>query len=107
MIRKVKARLQRNPRRRGNQMAKELKISQRSIQRIFQNELKIKPYKFQKTHDLTPKQAVVDLEHSKKTDKARVNKEWLINHIPHFISSIQWLSNSPDANPMDYSIWAR
>ena len=38
--------------------------------------------------------------------KARVNQEWLKNHVPHFISSTQWLSNSPDANPMDFSIWA-
>ena len=45
MVRKVKARLERNPRCSGNQMAKELKISQRSIRRIFQNELKVKPYK--------------------------------------------------------------
>ena len=34
--------------------------------------------------------------------KARVNREWLKNHVPHFISSTQWLFNSPapDANPM-------
>ena len=222
MVRKVKARLKRNPRRSGNQMAKELKISQRSIRRIFQNELKVKPYKFQKAHDLTPKQKKVRLERAKEllrlhergefpnivfsdeknfpieqfinsqndrvyltertyenlslrtatrsnfpsqvmvwaavtadgrgpivfiepgvkvnatyyrenvleaalkpwarkhfgrtpwtfqqdsapSHKARVNQKWLKNHVPHFISSTQWLSNSPDANPMDYSIWA-
>ncbi|XP_037954626.1 uncharacterized protein LOC119684620 isoform X1 [Teleopsis dalmanni] len=42
IVRKVKARLKRNPLRSGNQMAKELKISQRSIRRILQNELKKK-----------------------------------------------------------------
>lgn len=62
MVRKVKARLERNPRRSGRQMAKELKISQGSIRHILQNELKVKPYKFQKAHDLTPKQKKVRLE---------------------------------------------
>lgn len=56
MVRKVKASLEQNPRRSGNQMAKELKISQRSNRRILQNELKVKPYKFQKAHNLTPMQ---------------------------------------------------
>lgn len=55
MVRKVKMRLERNPRRSGRQMAKELKISQDSIRRILKNELKVKPYKFQKAYDLTPK----------------------------------------------------
>ena len=35
MVRKVKARLERNPRRSGRKMAKELKISQNSIRRIL------------------------------------------------------------------------
>ena len=43
MVQKVKARLDRNPRRSGNQMAKELKISQSSMQRLLKNELKVKP----------------------------------------------------------------
>lgn len=37
--------------------------------------------------------------------KARVNQEWLRNNVPHFISSSEWLSNSPDANPLDFSVW--
>lgn len=222
MVRKVKKRLERNPRRSGRQMAKELNISQDSIRRILKNELHVKPYKFQKAHDLTPKQKKVRLDRAKEllrldergefpnivfsdeknfpieqfvnsqndrvyltertyenlsqrlvtrskfpsqvmvwaavtadgrsplvfiepgvkvnaiyyrekvleaalepwarkhfgrrpwtfqqdsapSHKARVNQEWLKNHVPHFISSSQWLSNSPDANPMDFSIWA-
>lgn len=222
MIRKVKARLERNPRRSGNQMAKELKISQSSMQRLLKNELKVKPYKFQKGHNLTPQQKKVRLERAKEllhlhecgefpnivfsdeknfpieqfinsqndrvyltertyenlslrmatrsnfpsqvmvwaavtadgrspvvfiepgvkvnatyyrenilegalepwarkhfgrkewtfqqdsapSHKARINQEWLKNHVPRFISSTQWLSNSPDANPMDFSIWS-
>ena len=222
MVRKVKARLERNPRRSGRKMAKELKISQDSIRRILKNELKVKAYKFQKAHDLSPQQKKVRCERAKEllrlhergefpnivfsdeknfpieqfintqndrvyltersyenlslrmatrsnfpsqvmvwaavtadgrspivfiepgvkvnatyyrenvleaalepwtrkhfgrrpwtfqqdsapSHKARVNQEWLKNHVPHFISSTQWLSNSPDANPMDYSIWS-
>ncbi|XP_043063137.1 uncharacterized protein LOC122319623 [Drosophila yakuba] len=28
------------------------------------------------------------------------------NNVPNFIMTTQWLSNSPNANPMDYSLWA-
>lgn len=220
MVQKVK-RLERNPRRSANQMAKELKISGRSIRHILKNDLKVKPYKIQKARDLIPKQQQVRLERAKEllrlaergqfpnivfsdeifftvdqfvyskndrvylTDrsyenlshrlatrrqqppqvmvwaavtadgrspivfidpgfkvnaqyyrenilevalkpwadkhfdyrpwtfqqdsapshKARVNQEWLKNNVPNFITSTQWLSNSPDANPMDYSLW--
>lgn len=222
MVQKVKKRIQRNPRQSANQMAKELKISDRSVRRILKNDLMLKPYKIQKAHDLTPKQKQVRLKRAKEllrlaesgqfpnivfsdekifqieqfvnsqndrvylTDrsyenlshrlatrrqhppqimvwasvtadgrspivfiepgvkvnakyyqesilevglkpwankhfggrpwtfqqdsapshKARVNQEWLKNNVPNFITSTQWLSNSPDANPMDYSIWA-
>lgn len=222
MVRKVKKRIEQNPRRSANQMAKELKISRTSIRRILQNELKVKPYKFQKAHDLTQKQKKVRLERAKEllhlaesgeipnivfsdeknfpieqfvnsqndrvyltertyenlshrlatrkqhppqvmvwaavtadgrspivfiepgvkvdatyyremvleaalkpwaqkhfgrrpwtfqqdsapSHKARVNQEWLKNNDFRFISSTQWLSNSPDANPMDFSIWS-
>ena len=66
MVSKVKKRLERNLRRSGNQIAKELKISQRSIRRILENELHVKPYKLQKAHDLTPQQKNVRLERAKE-----------------------------------------
>ena len=66
MVRKVKKRIERNPRRSGRKMAAELKISARSVQRILQNELKLKPLKFQKAHDLTPQQKKVRVERAKK-----------------------------------------
>ncbi|XP_033228815.1 uncharacterized protein LOC117180425 [Belonocnema kinseyi] len=66
MVQKVRKRLERNPRRKANQMAKELKISNHSIRRILKNDLKIKPYKIQKAHDLTPKQQQVRLERAKE-----------------------------------------
>ncbi|KAF2897019.1 hypothetical protein ILUMI_09157 [Ignelater luminosus] len=66
MVRKVKKRLEQNPRRSGNQMAKELNISQSSIRRILQNELQVKAYKKQKAHDLTPNQKKVRFERAKE-----------------------------------------
>ena len=42
---------------------------------------------------------------SAPSHKARVNQEWLKNNVPHFISSTEWLANSPDANPLDFSVW--
>ncbi|XP_033220925.1 uncharacterized protein LOC117175325 [Belonocnema kinseyi] len=66
MVQKVKKRLERNPRQSANQMAKELQISKCSIRRILKNNLKVKPYKIQKVHDLTPKQQQVRLERAKE-----------------------------------------
>lgn len=42
---------------------------------------------------------------SAPSHKARVNQEWLKNNVPNFIRTTQWLSNSSDANPLDFSIW--
>lgn len=43
---------------------------------------------------------------SAPSHKAKVNQEWLKNNVPIFISHTEWLSNSPDANPMDYCLWS-
>ena len=56
MIRKVQKRIERNPRRSGRKMARELNISQRSMQRMLKDELGLKPLKFQKAQDLNDKQ---------------------------------------------------
>lgn len=65
MVRKVKAQIARNPRRSSNQIAKKLKISDRSVRRILKDKLKLKPYKIQKIHELAPKQMKVRLERAK------------------------------------------
>lgn len=54
MIRKVKKRIERNPRRSGSQMARELNISLERMQHILKNKLKVKPYKMVKGQELTP-----------------------------------------------------
>lgn len=221
MIRKVEKRIQRNPRRSGRKMARELNISRERMQHILKNELGLKPLKFQKGQDLTPAQKKVRLERAKEllrlaesgelpnlvfsdespfvieqyvnkqndriylparstenlnlrmatrkqappmvmvwaavtadgrsplvfidrgvkinaqnyrenilegalkpwankhfgrrpwtfqqdsapSHKARVNQEWLQKNVPRFISSSQWPPNSPDANPLDFSVW--
>lgn len=53
MVRKVKQILQRNPCQSATQMAKELNISSRSIQRILKDDLHVKPYKKEELQDLT------------------------------------------------------
>lgn len=66
MVRKVKKRLERNPRRSARKMASELNISRCSVQRILKNELKTKPLKFQKVQDLTDAQKKVRLTRAKE-----------------------------------------
>ena len=38
--------------------------------------------------------------------KANETQEWLSEECPDFISRDKWPSNSPDLNPMDYSVWS-
>lgn len=66
MVRKVKKRLDRNPRRSGRKMARELNISQYSIRQILKNELGVKPLKFQKVQELTPQQKENRLKRAKE-----------------------------------------
>ncbi|WKX93102.1 hypothetical protein Q1695_010826 [Nippostrongylus brasiliensis] len=33
-------------------------------------------------------------------------QKWLADNFPDFISAKEWPPNSPDLNPMDYSIWS-
>jgi transposase len=65
MIRKVKARISRNPRRSGRKLARDLHVSHKSIQQILKIDLQLKPYKIQKVQDLTPAQKAVRLERCK------------------------------------------
>lgn len=65
MVQKEERWLERNARRSANQIAKELKISDRSVCRILKNELKIKLHKVQKAHDLSLKQQQSDLKEQK------------------------------------------
>lgn len=66
VIRSVKARIERNPRRSGRKMASELNISRERVQHILKNELGLKALKFQKVHDLTPGQKKVRVERAKE-----------------------------------------
>ncbi|CAK9817980.1 hypothetical protein ANTPLA_LOCUS9580 [Anthophora plagiata] len=59
MVRKVKKRIEQNPKRSVNKMAKELNVSRWSIRQILKNELLLKPYKIQKVHELNAAQMKV------------------------------------------------
>lgn len=37
---------------------------------------------------------------------AKMTQAWCQSHFPDFITSKEWPSNSPDLNPLDYSIWS-
>ena len=56
MVRKVKKRLDRNPRRSDRKMACELNISQYAIRQILKKELGVKPLEIQKVQHLTAAQ---------------------------------------------------
>lgn len=56
MVNKVKKQIQRNPRQSARKMAIALKVSDRSIRRILETELQLKPIKIQKVQELTPAQ---------------------------------------------------
>ena len=66
MICKVKARFDRNPRRSGRKIARELNISRERMQHILKNELRLKPLKFQKVQELPDGQKKVRLERAKE-----------------------------------------
>ena len=52
MIRKVKTRFDRNPRRIGRKIARELNVTREQMQQIFKNLLELKPLKFQIEQEL-------------------------------------------------------
>ena len=66
MVRKVKKRLDRNPRRSGRKMARQLNISQYTNRQILKNELGVKAFKIQKVQDLTKVQKKVRLVRAKE-----------------------------------------
>ncbi|CAF4553576.1 unnamed protein product, partial [Didymodactylos carnosus] len=37
--------------------------------------------------------------------KDDLTQEWCKNNMPNFIDRPHWPANSPDLNPLDYSIW--
>lgn len=53
VIKAVRERIRRNPAQSGNKLAKDMKISRRSMGRILHNDLGLKAYKKQKIHGLT------------------------------------------------------
>lgn len=98
MVRKVKARIQRNPRQSAAKLSKDLNVSDSSIRRILKNELKLKPYKIQKVQDLTPAQTAVRLQRSKalKALHAAGNLQNLVFSGEHFFTVQQYVNKQND-----------
>ncbi|CAF3410536.1 unnamed protein product [Rotaria sp. Silwood2] len=38
-------------------------------------------------------------------DRDKLTQHWCKEYFPHFWTKDRWLANSPDLNPLDYSIW--
>jgi len=73
---KIRARLDRNPRRSLRKVAKDIKVPRESVRRIVKNVLKAKPYKLQKAHLLTAKMMKVRLERAKALLDLAANHGW-------------------------------
>jgi inhibitor of nuclear factor kappa-B kinase subunit alpha len=43
-------------------------------------------------------------QESAPAHKTKTTQEWLRRHVPAFISAEDWLSGSPDLNPLDYKL---
>ena len=71
---KIKARVDRNPRRSFRRLEK--KVSRESVRRIAINELKIKPYKLQKAQLLIPKMMQVRLKRAKALMQLAGDRGW-------------------------------
>ena len=69
MVRKVKKRLDRNPRRIDRKMPRGLNISQYTIRQILKNELGVKSLKIQKVLDLAEAQKKVRLVRAKELSR--------------------------------------
>lgn len=65
VVEKVRHRLDRNPARSANQLAKDLKVSDRSVRRILKEKLKVKPLKKNLSQELTA------LQRSKRLDRSK------------------------------------
>ena len=73
IIRKVKPRFHRNPRRRGRKIARELNILRDRMQHILKNKLGLKPLKFQKVQKLSDGQKNVRLKRAKEVHRLHKN----------------------------------
>uniref|UniRef100_A0A914CDJ0 Transposase Tc1-like domain-containing protein n=1 Tax=Acrobeloides nanus TaxID=290746 RepID=A0A914CDJ0_9BILA len=64
LIKVVRERIRRNPRRSMRKMVKELRISEGSVRNIVKKDLRLRLYKLKKTHLLTKKNQIKDVKRS-------------------------------------------
>lgn len=98
MVRKVKARIERNPRQSAVKLAKSLNVSARSIGRILKNKLQLKPYKLQKVQDLTLAQKATRLKRAKNLKHLHVGGmlENLVFSDENFFTVQQYVNKQND-----------
>ena len=63
--RKVKTRIERNPRRSARKIAKDIGVPRESVRRMIKNDLQLKPYKLQEAHLLTEAMMATRLQRCK------------------------------------------
>lgn len=67
-------------------------VLKKHVQPCIKAHFETRPYVFQ--------------QDSAPAHKAKTVQQWCQNNLYDFISSSQWPPNSPDINPLDYSVWA-
>lgn len=103
MVRKVRLRLKRNPRQSARAMARDLKISVRSLCRILKDDLHVRPYKIQKVHFLSELQMKVRLERAKEL-KRRIAAQELPNIV---FSDENFFTVEQSVNKQNDRVWLR
>ena len=115
LIKSVREKICRNPKRLMNKVVKEAKISRTSMLRIHKEDLKIKPFKLRKQQLLTDKQKEKRLLRSKilknmknnelygaTSHTAKLCQNWCKENCPAFIKKNKWLPSLPDLNPLNF-----
>jgi DNA-binding CsgD family transcriptional regulator len=116
IIRRIKEKIRRQPKRSKRQMARIEGIDEKSVRNIVKNDLASYSYKLQEAQHLDENKMRIRKERlvihllawidQKFSDvKARVTQAWCRDNLPEFIDVKQWPPYSPDLNPLDYSIW--
>ncbi|CAF5208792.1 unnamed protein product [Rotaria magnacalcarata] len=104
----------------------ELDISERSVRKILKNDLGLHPYKKVVGPLLSDDQKIkrkkvlpvalkygnqvfgsdwVFQQDGAKPHSHHLTQQWCRDNFPSFIGKNRWPPNSPDLNPVDYSIW--
>ena len=99
---KIKLRLDRNPRRSLRKVAKDININRESVRQIVKNVFKCKPYKLQKAHLLTDKMKEVRCKRAKALQHLVANQ----GHERILFSDEKIFTIEQHLNPQNDRIWS-